>query len=73
MEQTKRRLSVRAVAKTYGIPTRTIVRATHSGELPAIRTITETGQERIYILATDAENWISSMLSSAAVELQVQR
>lgn len=73
MEQTKRRMSIRAVSKTYGIPTRTVVRAACSGELPAIRTVTETGRERIYILATDAENWISSMLSVTAGELQVQR
>jgi hypothetical protein len=72
MEQTKRRMSVRAVAMTYGIPTRTVVRATYSGELPAIRTVTETGRERIYILATDAENWITSMLSTVPAELQVQ-
>jgi hypothetical protein len=72
MEQTKRRMSVRAVAMTYGIPTRTVVRATCSGELPAIKTTTETGRERVYILATDAENWISSMLSTTPAELQVQ-
>lgn len=73
MEQTKRRMSVRAVSMTYGIPTRTVVRAAYSGELPAIRTVTETGRERIYILAADAENWISSMFSSVPAELQVQR
>ena len=73
MEQTKRRMSVRAVAMTYGIPTRTVVRATYTGELPAIRTITETGRERIYILATDADAWISSMISTVPAELQVQR
>lgn len=72
MEQTKRRMSVRAVAMAYGIPTRTVVRATYSGELPAIRTVTETGRERVYILATDAEKWITSMLSAAPAELQVQ-
>ena len=72
MEQTKRRMSVRAVAMTYGIPTRTVVRAIYSGELPAIKTTTETGRERVYILAMDAENWISSMLSTGPAELQVQ-
>ena len=72
MEQTKRRMSIRAVSMAYGIPTRTVVRATCTGELPSIRTVTETGRERVYILATDAENWISSMSSSAPAELQVQ-
>lgn len=72
MEQTKRRMSVRAVAMTYGIPARTVVRATETGELPALRTTTETGRERIYILDTDAERWISSMFAGASMTAQVQ-
>ena len=72
MEQTKRLMSIRAVAMTYGIPTRTVIRAACSGELPAIKTVTETGRERIYILPADAESWISSMVSTAPAELQVQ-
>lgn len=73
MERTKRRMSVRAVALAYGIPTRTVVRATEVGDLPALRTITETGRERIYILDTDAESWIRSLDSTSAVQaLKVQ-
>lgn len=73
MEQTKRRMSVRAVALTYGIPTRTVVRAIEAGDLPALRTITDTGRERVYILDSDASTWITSLNStSAASALKVQ-
>lgn len=72
MEQTKRRMSVRAVAMTYGLPARTIVRATETGELPALRTITETGRERIYISNADVERWLDSMSSSTPLTAQVQ-
>lgn len=72
MEQTKRRMSVRAVAMTYGIPARTVVRATETGELPALRTVTETGRERIYISDADVERWLESMLSNTALTAQVQ-
>jgi excisionase family DNA binding protein len=72
MEQTKRRMSVRAVAMTYGIPARTVVRATETGELPALRTVTETGRERIYISDADVERWLDSMLSSTTLTAQVQ-
>jgi excisionase family DNA binding protein len=72
MEQTKRRMSVRAVAMTYGIPARTVVRATETGELPALRTTTETGRERIYISDADVERWLDSMLSATALTVQVQ-
>ena len=72
MEQTKRRMSVRAVAMTYGIPARTVVRATETGELPALRTVTETGRERIYISDTDVERWLESMLSNTTLTAQVQ-
>lgn len=61
MQQTQRRLSIRAVATTYGIPARTVSRAVSSGELPAIVTITETGRERAYISADDAAEWFDSL------------
>ena len=72
MEQTKRRMSVRAVAMTYGIPARTVVRATETGELPALRTVTETGRERIYISDADVQRWLDSMSSAATLTVQVQ-
>jgi hypothetical protein len=31
------------------------------GELPAIKTKTETGRERVYILKDDAEKWFNSL------------
>lgn len=62
VETTKqRRLSIRATAIKYGLPPRVVSRAIWSGELPAIRTTTETGRERIYILNDDAEKWFSSL------------
>lgn len=61
MSQTQRRLSIRAVAMTYGIPARTVSRAVESGELPAVRTTTETGRERAYISREDAEVWFQSL------------
>ena len=66
MEQTKRRMSVRAVAMTYGIPARTVVRAIDTGELPALKTTTETGRERIYIQMSDAAQWIDSIATATA-------
>lgn len=72
MEQTKRRMSVRAVAMTYGIPARTVVRATETGELPALRTVTETGRERIYISDADVQRWLDSMSSATTLTAQVQ-
>ena len=57
----QRRLSIRATAIKYGLPPRVVARAIWSGELPAIRTTTETGRERIYILTDDAEKWFSSL------------
>lgn len=56
-----RRMSVRSAAMTYGLPTRVVARAIKSGELPAVKTVTETGQERAYISKTDVETWISSL------------
>jgi hypothetical protein len=61
MQQTKRRMSIRNAAMTYGIPARTVSRAIELGELPALRTITETGRERAYILPEDVERWIARL------------
>ena len=68
----QRRLSIRAVSMTYGIPARVIARAIHAGELPAMRTITETGRERAYIAAHDVEAWIASNTTSADVVQMAQ-
>ena len=57
----QRRLSIRATAMEYGIPPRVISRAIWMGELPAIKTKTETGRERVYILKDDAEKWFKSL------------
>lgn len=57
----QRRLSIRATAMEYGIPPRVISRAIWMGELPAIKTKTETGRERVYILKDDAEKWFNSL------------
>jgi hypothetical protein len=61
MSQTQRRMSIRAVAMTYGLPARTVSRAVAAGELPAIITTTETGRERAYISSTDASTWFESL------------
>jgi hypothetical protein len=62
MQQTQRRMSIRNVALTYGIPARTVSRAVSSGDLPAVVTKTETGRERAYISIDDAERWFSTLL-----------
>lgn len=62
--ETQKRLSVRAVALKYGLPTRVVSRAVAVGELPAVLTKTETGRERAYILISDADTWFSSLLTS---------
>lgn len=62
MQDTKnRRLSIRATAIKYGLPPRVVSRAIWMGELPAIKTTTETGRERIYILNNDADIWFNSL------------
>jgi len=61
MQQTQRRMSVRSVALAYGIPARTVARAISTGELPSVITTTETGRERAYISADDAEKWFDSL------------
>lgn len=65
--QTTRRMSVRAVAKEYGIPARTVSRAVQSGDLAALRTITETGRERAYIRPADAAAWAESLAVTTSV------
>jgi hypothetical protein len=61
LQQTQRRMSVRAVATAYGIPARVVSRAISAGELPAILTTTETGRERAYISASDAAHWFEAL------------
>jgi hypothetical protein len=61
LQQTQRRLSIRAVATTYGIPARVVSRAVAAGELPAVVTVTETGRERAYISADDAATWFAAL------------
>jgi hypothetical protein len=45
----------------HGIPPRVVSRAVAQGELPAIRTKTETGRDRVYISYEDALAWVSSL------------
>jgi hypothetical protein len=56
-------MSMRNVAITYGIPARAVARAIENGELPAIKLITETGRERLYVSTSDADLWVSSLLT----------
>lgn len=60
-QSTQRRISIRNVAMTYGIPARTVARAVATGELPAVLTTTETGRERAYISGEDAAEWFESL------------
>ncbi len=61
MLKTQKRLSIRATAMRYGIPTRTVSRALYLGDLSAIKMTTETGRERFYILVDDADVWFNSL------------
>jgi hypothetical protein len=63
--QMQRRMSIRAVAMTYGLPARAVSRAVNTGELPAIITTTETGRERAYISSNDAATWFESLSTSS--------
>jgi hypothetical protein len=58
-----KRLSVRKVAMTYGIPPRVVARAVANKELPALVTKTDTGRDRAYILEDDARFWVDSLKS----------
>ena len=59
--QGQKRLSIRAIALRYGIPSRVVARAVWLGQLHAINTITETGRERVYIHIDDADAWFNSL------------
>lgn len=61
LAQRQKRLSIRAIALRYGIPSRVVARAVWFGELSAVKTTTETGRERVYILIEDADNWFFSL------------
>lgn len=61
MSDKKRRMSVRNVANTYGIPARAVARAIENGNLPAIKLTTATGRERSYISSIDADVWFASL------------
>jgi hypothetical protein len=70
MDLSQKRMSIRNVALTYGLPSRVVARAVESGELKAIKTVTETGRERSYIAKSDAEIWFSSLFSDNGVEAE---
>lgn len=61
-QTTTKRMSVRAVARAHGIPARTVSRAVESGSLPAVKTVTETGRERVYISPEDAQQWVNGLV-----------
>lgn len=67
--QKQRRLSIRATAIKYGLPPRVVSRAISIGELSAIKTTTETGRERIYILTDDADKWFDSLVLPADISV----
>lgn len=70
MLKTQKRLSIRATAMRYGIPTRTVSRALYLGDLSAIKVTTETGRERFYILVDDADIWFNSLsLNTASISV----
>lgn len=52
---------------SHGLPARVVARAVETGELPALRTITETGRERAYISPEDADAWIRALRERARV------
>jgi hypothetical protein len=56
-------MSLRNVANTYGIPARAVARAVENGELPAIKLVTATGRERLYVSIPDADSWVASLLT----------
>jgi hypothetical protein len=61
-----KRMSIRAVALLHGMPARTVARAVDSGALPAVRTVTETGRERVYISPEDAQQWVDGLVVIAS-------
>jgi hypothetical protein len=72
MQQAQRRMSIRSVAMTYGIPARIVSRAISNGELPAVLTVTETGRERAYISYEDAANWFNSLSKATPTREKVR-
>ena len=62
-----KRLSIRKVATMFGIPPRVVARAVVRGELPAIKTKTETGRDRVYISCEDAQVWVFSLQSEMTI------
>ena len=56
-----KRLSIRATAMRFGLPTRVISRAIASGMLACKIIETETGRHRVYILIDDADVWFNSL------------
>ena len=72
MQDTKRRMSMRNVAITYGIPARAVARAVENGELPAIKLVTGTGRERLYISNADADLWVASLLTVGSTAERVR-
>ena len=62
-----KRLSIRKVAALHGIPPRVVARAVAQGDLPAIRTKTETGRDRVYISCADAQAWVFSLQSEMTI------
>jgi hypothetical protein len=59
--EVSKRLSIRKVAILHGIPPRSVARAVAQGELPALKTKTETGRDRVYISYEDAQEWVRSL------------
>ena len=73
MRQTQRRMSIRNVAMTYGIPARVVTRAVDLGELPAVKTTTETGRQRVYVSYEDAERWFNSLVTASIAPAETAR
>jgi hypothetical protein len=72
VQQTQRRMSIRSVSLTYGIPARVVARAVSTGELPAVVTTTETGRERVYISYEDALSWFESLSAKTTTREKVR-
>jgi hypothetical protein len=62
-----KRLSIRRVALMHGIPARVVARAVASGAMPALKTKTETGRDRVYISYDDALFWVTSLQCETSV------
>ena len=69
MDFSQKRMSIRNVALTYGLPSRVVARAVENGELKAVKTTTDTGRERSYIAKLDAEKWFASLFSTQEQEV----